>query len=152
MGLPIWARWIRVRGATKDVAGDARRAGDRRRREIRPGDRVVLDADGAAVVARRARRARCSRRRSRARRRSASSARSSQAGALSYDLDGLRARVEGRVTRPRPHPPRRAAHARAATRACASSSTCSGWRSRRATGQSVYLRGWGDYQRYSRSS
>ena len=51
LGLPIWARWVRVRGATKDVRGRAGRAGDRGRRAIRPGDIVVLDADGAAVVA-----------------------------------------------------------------------------------------------------
>ena len=95
LGLPIWARWVRVRGAVKDDAGRARRA---RRRSA---------ARRSAPATRRARRrrrrrasrpsasTRCSRARSSARRRSASSAPSSQAGALSYDLDGLRAKVEG---------------------------------------------------------
>ena len=73
-----------------------------------------------------------------------------QAGALSYDLDGLRERVEGRViARRRPHRPRRAAHARAATRACASSIDVLGMEIEAREGQSVFLRGWGDYQRYS---
>ena len=32
LGLPIWARWVRVRGAIKDAVGPDRRAGGRRRR------------------------------------------------------------------------------------------------------------------------
>jgi 4-hydroxy-4-methyl-2-oxoglutarate aldolase len=93
LGLPIWARWVRVRGANKDrpgtidvpvMVGDA---------YVHPGDAVVLDADGAVVVAadridevvvasqqreekERVKRAKL------------------QAGELSYDLDGLRERVE----------------------------------------------------------
>jgi 4-hydroxy-4-methyl-2-oxoglutarate aldolase len=52
LGLPIWARYIRARGATKtavgainvpvSVGGSAM---------ISPGDLIVLDADGAVVVA-----------------------------------------------------------------------------------------------------
>ncbi len=49
-GLPVWTRWRRVRGATKEVRGSVDvsvRVGDT---EIAPGDVVVLDDDGAAVV------------------------------------------------------------------------------------------------------
>jgi 4-hydroxy-4-methyl-2-oxoglutarate aldolase len=52
LGLPIWARWVRVRGAARDVAGtigDPVTVGGAR---IRQGDVIVLDADGAAVVER----------------------------------------------------------------------------------------------------
>jgi 4-hydroxy-4-methyl-2-oxoglutarate aldolase len=50
MGLPVWARWVRSRGAGKNeessydvpvVMGGA---------EIQPGDPVVLDGDGAVVI------------------------------------------------------------------------------------------------------
>ena len=94
LGLPVWARWVRVTGATRGVPGDDRRAGGRRRRDDPPGRR------------RRARRATA--RRSSTRERvdevlAAARARAEkervkraklQAGALSYDLDGLRALVE----------------------------------------------------------
>lgn len=50
LGLPVWARWVRSRGASKDeessydvpvVMGGA---------EIHPGDAVILDGDGAVVI------------------------------------------------------------------------------------------------------
>ena len=66
--------------------------------EIRPGDLVVLDADGATVVAGRARARRCSRPRAPARRRRRVKRDKLQAGALSYELDGLRAVVERRMS------------------------------------------------------
>ena len=95
MGLPVWARWIRSRGATKDVVGELDvpvRVGGQ---EIRPGDLVVLDADGATVVA--AERAGEVLEASRAREEKEAVKRAKlQAGELSYELDGLRARVEGR--------------------------------------------------------
>jgi 4-hydroxy-4-methyl-2-oxoglutarate aldolase len=50
MGLPVWARWIRVRGATKDVLGELDVPVGVGGAQIRPGDVVVLDADGVAVV------------------------------------------------------------------------------------------------------
>jgi 4-hydroxy-4-methyl-2-oxoglutarate aldolase len=94
MGLPVWARWIRSRGATKDVVGELDvpvRVGGQ---EIRPGDLVVLDADGATVVA--AARAEEVLRASLAREEKERSKRAKlESGALSYDLDGLRAIVEG---------------------------------------------------------
>jgi 4-hydroxy-4-methyl-2-oxoglutarate aldolase len=94
MGLPIWARWVRSRGATKDVVGELDvpvRVGGA---EIRPGDLVVLDADGATVVA--AERADEVLEASLAREaKEAAKRQRLQAGELSYELDGLRAVVEG---------------------------------------------------------
>jgi 4-hydroxy-4-methyl-2-oxoglutarate aldolase len=94
MGLPIWARWLRVRGADKQTAGELDVAVTVGGALINPGDIVVLDADGVAVVEaeridevlaaslereekERVKRAKL------------------QAGERSYDLDGLRAIVEG---------------------------------------------------------
>jgi 4-hydroxy-4-methyl-2-oxoglutarate aldolase len=50
MGLPIWARWIRVNGATKDELGKLDVPLMVGGALIRPGDVLVLDADGVAVV------------------------------------------------------------------------------------------------------
>jgi 4-hydroxy-4-methyl-2-oxoglutarate aldolase len=93
LGLPIWARYIRIRGAVKETVGELDVPVEIGGTTIRPGDIVVLDVDGAAVVeservaevlagalareeAERVKRAKL------------------QEGALSYDLDGLRAIVE----------------------------------------------------------
>jgi 4-hydroxy-4-methyl-2-oxoglutarate aldolase len=92
LGLPIWARWVRVRGAEKDVAGAIDEPVIVGGAEIRAGDIVVLDADGACVVA--AERA--------AEVLDASLAREEkervkrgrlQAGELSWEIDGLKERV-----------------------------------------------------------
>ena len=93
IGLPIWARWIRVRGAGKDVPGTIDEPVIVGGARIAAGDTVVLDADGAAVVAQErveevleaAKRREEKERVKRAK---------LQAGELSYDLDHLRARVE----------------------------------------------------------
>jgi 4-hydroxy-4-methyl-2-oxoglutarate aldolase len=50
LGLPIWARWVRVRGAGKDRPGTIGEPVVVGGATIRQGDAVVLDADGAAVV------------------------------------------------------------------------------------------------------
>ena len=88
MGLPVWARWIRSRGATKDIRGELDvpvRVGGQ---QIRPGDLVVLDGDGATVVA--AERADEVLRASLAREEKEAVKRAKlEAGALSYELDGL---------------------------------------------------------------
>jgi 4-hydroxy-4-methyl-2-oxoglutarate aldolase len=93
LGLPIWARWIRVRGATKDAPGVIGEPVIVGGAEIRQGDAVVLDVDGVAVVEseraeevleaahERAEKERVKREKL-------------EGGALSYDLDGLRERVE----------------------------------------------------------
>jgi 4-hydroxy-4-methyl-2-oxoglutarate aldolase len=93
LGLPIWARHVRVRGADKKVPGSIGEAVEVGGATIRQGDVVVLDADGAVVVERErvgevlaaahARAAREEEKRAKL-----------QAGALSYDLDGLRRLVE----------------------------------------------------------
>ena len=93
IGLPILARWIRVRGAGKDVPGTIDEPVIVGGARIAAGDTVVLDADGAAVVAQErvgevldAARAREEKERVKRAK--------LQAGELSYDLDNLRARVE----------------------------------------------------------
>lgn len=97
MELPIWARWVRVKGATKDIPGTIGKPVQVGGATIRQGDIVVLDADGAAVVEaeridevlqaslEREKRERVKRVKL-------------QAGELSYNLDGLRERVEGTRT------------------------------------------------------
>jgi 4-hydroxy-4-methyl-2-oxoglutarate aldolase len=93
MGLPVWARWVRSRGATKDVAGDLDVPVVVGGQEIRPGDLVVLDADGATAVA--AERADEVLAAARAREAKEAAKREQlQSGLLSYELDGLRAVVE----------------------------------------------------------
>jgi 4-hydroxy-4-methyl-2-oxoglutarate aldolase len=94
LGPPTWARWVRVQGAVKEKPGALDVAVEVGGATIRPGDAVVLDADGVAVVeaerldeVRAAGREREERERVKAERLAG--------GALSYDLDGLRAKVEG---------------------------------------------------------
>jgi 4-hydroxy-4-methyl-2-oxoglutarate aldolase len=94
LGLPIWARWVRVKGATKDVPGSIGEPVQVGGATIRQGDIVVMDADGAAVVE--AERVDDVLRASRTREDNERVKRIKlQAGELSYDLDGLRRRVEG---------------------------------------------------------
>ncbi len=93
LGLPIWARYVRVRGADKQIVGSIGEPVELGGATIRQGDAVVLDTDGAVVVERervlevldaaRARAAREVEKRAKL-----------EAGALSYDLDGLRDLVE----------------------------------------------------------
>ena len=93
LGLPIWARWVRVRGAGKDVPGTLDEPIVVGGRRIASGDAVVLDADGAAVVAA----ARIDEVLEASLAREEGERRKRErllAGAVSYDLDGLRARVE----------------------------------------------------------
>ena len=89
LGLPIWARWVRVQGAVKRTTGSIGEPVEVGGAAIRQGDAVVLDADGVAVVeherldqvleASRAREAAERVKRAKL-----------QQGALSFDLDGLR--------------------------------------------------------------
>jgi 4-hydroxy-4-methyl-2-oxoglutarate aldolase len=94
LGVPVWARWIRVRGATKTEVGELDVPVEVGGATIEPGDTLVLDTDGVTVV----RRDRvdevlaASRERLELERGKRAKL---EAGALSYDLDGLRARVEG---------------------------------------------------------
>jgi 4-hydroxy-4-methyl-2-oxoglutarate aldolase len=93
VGLPIWARYVRVSGAEKRVPGVIGEPVEVAGAHIRQGDVVVLDADGAVVVDRervddvlQAGLARESREREKRAK--------LEAGQLSYDLDGLRELVE----------------------------------------------------------
>jgi 4-hydroxy-4-methyl-2-oxoglutarate aldolase len=90
--LPVWARWVRNRGATKDIPGELDVPVTVGGARIRPGDLLVLDADGVTVVA--AERAQEVLEASRARERKEAEKRAKlQAGELSFHLDGLDARV-----------------------------------------------------------
>ena len=94
LGLPIWARYVRIRGAVKEPPGELDVPVEVGGTTIRPGDIVVLDADGVAVVeagdvervleGAKAREDKETVKRERL-----------QAGELSYEMDGLRAVVEG---------------------------------------------------------
>jgi 4-hydroxy-4-methyl-2-oxoglutarate aldolase len=52
LGLPIWSRFIRVRGATKTKIGELNTTVTVGGTQIPPGDVVVLDADGGVCVKR----------------------------------------------------------------------------------------------------
>jgi 4-hydroxy-4-methyl-2-oxoglutarate aldolase len=91
--LPVWARYIRVRGADKNVPGTIGEPVQVGGATIRQDDAVVLDADGAVVVERERVEAVLEAARERAEREVEKRAKL-QGGALSYDLDGLRALVE----------------------------------------------------------
>jgi 4-hydroxy-4-methyl-2-oxoglutarate aldolase len=51
MGTPVWARWIRVKGAAKQTLGELDVPVEIGGATINPGDVLVLDEDGIAVVA-----------------------------------------------------------------------------------------------------
>lgn len=93
LGLPIWARHVRVRGAEKHIAGAIGEPVEVAGATIRQGDVVVLDADGAVVVEQgRVEEVLAAglEREEREREKRAKL----EAGALSYDLDGLRELVD----------------------------------------------------------
>jgi 4-hydroxy-4-methyl-2-oxoglutarate aldolase len=94
LGLPIWARWIRVRGATKSEVGALDEPVAVGGATIRPGDVVVMDDDGAVVVRHERADEVLAASRERIENERVKRARL-QAGELSYDIDGLRERVEG---------------------------------------------------------
>jgi 4-hydroxy-4-methyl-2-oxoglutarate aldolase len=94
LGLPVWARYVRVRGAEKRVPGAIGEPVDVGGATIRQGDVVVLDSDGVVVVEHERVAAVLAAARERADREREKRAKL-EAGALSYDLDGLRQLVEG---------------------------------------------------------
>jgi 4-hydroxy-4-methyl-2-oxoglutarate aldolase len=93
LSLPIWARWVRVKGADKDIPGKIGDPVTVGGATINQGDILVLDADGVAVIApdQITDVLEASRRRERDERVKRLKL---QAGELSYDLDGLRQKVE----------------------------------------------------------
>jgi 4-hydroxy-4-methyl-2-oxoglutarate aldolase len=94
LGLPVWARWVRVRGAEKAAVGSIDEPVEVGGAKIRPGDAVVLDADGVVAVRRERLDEVLAGSRERAQREVEKRARLAE-GVLSYDLDGLRRLVEG---------------------------------------------------------
>ena len=119
-------------------------------RTIRQGDVVVLDADGAVVVEQERVDEVLAAARDRAEREREKRAKL-QAGELSYDLDGLRA-ARGDMSEPL-HDLARIGHAELLTPKPDESLRffvdVLGMEEEARDGQSVYLRGWGDYLRYS---
>jgi 4-hydroxy-4-methyl-2-oxoglutarate aldolase len=93
LGLPIWSRWVRIRGADKDTAGTVGEPVQVGGARIATGDPLVLDADGAAVVAKERLDDVLAASRERAEYEREKRARL-EAGELSYELDGLRSIVE----------------------------------------------------------
>jgi 4-hydroxy-4-methyl-2-oxoglutarate aldolase len=94
LGLPVWARWVRVCGAEKKTPGTIGEPVVVGGATITQGDLVVLDADGVVVVE--AERVEEVLAAAREREQHEDEKRSKlQAGELSYDLDGLRGLVEG---------------------------------------------------------
>jgi 4-hydroxy-4-methyl-2-oxoglutarate aldolase len=95
LGLPIWTRWVRVRGATKHLVGTINEPVTVGGTIIAAGDVIVLDADGAVAVASQqadhvlaaaiVRQQRETALREKLR-----------AGTLSYDLHNLRGLIEGK--------------------------------------------------------
>ena len=94
LGLPIWSRWIRASGTTKKTIGTLNEPVTVGGVTISPGDIIVLDADGAVVVPP----AQAALVLQAAQQRDAKEATLKprlQAGALTYDLHGYRAKFEG---------------------------------------------------------
>ena len=94
LGLPMWTRYVRVRGPGRNAVGALDVPVLVGGATINPGDILVLDGDGVAVVdparademleAAQAREAKETAKRAKL-----------AGGALSYEIDGLRAVVEG---------------------------------------------------------
>ena len=94
MGLPIWARWVRVKGARKDELGALGEPVEVGGATIRTGDALVLDADGVAAVPAARIGEVLDASRARAERETIKRARL-EAGALSWEIDGLREKFMG---------------------------------------------------------
>ncbi len=93
LGLPVWARWIRVHGANRTEVGEIDAPVEVGGATIEAGDAVVLDDDGAVVVAKGRLDEVLRSARERFEREKVKRAKL-EAGDLSYDLDGLRKLVE----------------------------------------------------------
>lgn len=93
LGLPVWTRFIRVRGATKTKIGELNTGVTVGGAQISTGDIMVLDADGAVCV-RRERAGEVLKASEERLRREAALREKLLAGEMSYDLHGLRGIVE----------------------------------------------------------
>jgi 4-hydroxy-4-methyl-2-oxoglutarate aldolase len=94
IGVPIWARWIRASGATKDSVGAINETVTVGGAKINAGDIVVLDADGGVVIPAEDQQATLNSAAERAAHEDEVRERY-RSGSLAYDLSGLRAKVEG---------------------------------------------------------
>ncbi len=94
IGLPIWTRFVRAQGATKGEIGELDVPVVIGGAEIRPGDLVVMDCDGAMALASERIDEVLPLARERAEKELAMRVRYA-AGELSYDLNGLREQIEG---------------------------------------------------------
>jgi 4-hydroxy-4-methyl-2-oxoglutarate aldolase len=93
LDLPVWARWVRVHGANRSDVAELDVPVEIGGASIEPGDVLVLDADGAVVVARQ----RLDEVLAASRERAANEREKREkfrSGVLSYDLYGLRSLVE----------------------------------------------------------
>ena len=93
-GPPTWTRWVRIQGAVKATPGELDVPVTVGGAVIRPGDAVVLDADGVAVVSAEKVDEVLAGALEREAKEQVKGAKLAD-GALSYDLDDLRAKVEG---------------------------------------------------------
>ena len=93
LDLPIWSRWVRIRGAGKEIVGTIGEPVSIGGARIRQRDLIVLDADGVAVVEHERVEEVLQASRERAERERAKRG-ELERGSLSYDLDGLRERVQ----------------------------------------------------------
>ncbi len=93
LGLPIWTRYIRVKGATKTKIGQLNIPVTIGEAEINSGDIVVLDADGAVCV-KQARLADVLEKAEARLERETQMRTRLEAGEMSYDIHGLRAYIE----------------------------------------------------------
>ena len=93
LGVPVWARWVRVHGATRTEVGAIDEPVDVGGASIDAGDTVVLDSDGAVVIAKARLDEVLEASRARLENENAKRARF-EAGELSYDMYGLRNMVE----------------------------------------------------------
>jgi 4-hydroxy-4-methyl-2-oxoglutarate aldolase len=99
LGLPVWTRFVRVKGATKTKVGELNVAVSVGGAQISPSDIVVLDADGGVCV--RYERVEEVLKASEARlEREARLREKLAAGEISYDLHGLRDIVEKNRRKP----------------------------------------------------
>lgn len=93
LGLPVWARWVRIRGATKKIVGELDVPVVVGGATIRPGDLLVLDGDGVAVVERERADEVLAASREREEREVVKRGRL-EGGELSWEIDGLREKAE----------------------------------------------------------
>jgi 4-hydroxy-4-methyl-2-oxoglutarate aldolase len=93
LGLPVWARWVRIRGATKKIVGELDVPVVVGGATIRPRDLLVLDGDGVAVVELERADEVLAASREREQRELVKRARL-EGGELSWEIDGLREKAE----------------------------------------------------------